>query len=445
MKSKMRFVRILPQVTLTICILISSTTCEKKPTSEPYILPEFKNPSVNTIKVNLESPSGLSSFHNSNDPNHKSKNMFQNIASGVFIEGPRFQNLYSNGGIQIDKNPKISMYEIDLDKLSTNELPFDDLPTNTMAEIDFNSYPSDFDSFIYYGSWYTRDKPDSIWRASRLLLDNCIINDDSILTSSNSSDKIFITNSIGDTKVFLEDSDLIGITDLVFGNDGEIFAAQAPLLDQNDPKIIIRPKRIISISNGTINTEFELPTTINSEFLQRPDNLSQWLGSPCLEQLKIIENSIAGKDRFGIAYYIADLLGNVIYQVDNNLNISVLARDLKYPTSIAIDSLGNLFYTSSPLLGNYMDASVTWRESLYVINPESGISKLICEFGASICNEYWWHHGLTLFLDCSTTDCFLPLDLNITTIIYETNNKLFFLVTNTRLSRIYLIMIDKET
>jgi len=439
----MRHVGILSQMELIICIIILASSCEEKPTPEPYILPDFKNPSVTSIKNNLEFPSGLSSFIYASELKNNSKNVSQNIASGVFIEGPRFQNLHSNGGIQIDQNPKISRYEIDLEQLSTNELPINTLVINTISEFDYLKYEDDFDSFSYFGSWIILGEPDSIWRASRLLLDNCIISNDSILTSSNSSDKIFLTNSIGSTSVLLEDPDLTGITDLIYGKSKKIYAAQTPVLDQNNPNNVIRPKRLISIKNSSINTEFELPTTIGSAFLQYPENLSQWLGTPCLEQLKIVENSEEGKKRFGTEFYIADLLGNVIYKVDKSNNVDVLASDLKYPTSIAVDSMGNLFYTSSPVFKIYGYSVVTNRESLYALNPEDGATKMICAFGTSVFEEYWWHAGFGISVLYAGQRCELPLDLNITNVLYETENRLYFLITNTRLGKLYVIKLDK--
>ncbi len=423
------------------CIVVFTTSCEKSPNSN--VPPDFKNPSVNTIKNNLEFPSGLSCLPYTNGVGHKSKNDLQNIGTGVFIEGPRYQNLRTSGGIQIDKNPKLSRYEIDLDQITTDFLPVYYLTVNTLSEFDFSKYPFDFDSFAYFGSWITYGEPDSVWRASRLLLDNCIINNDSILTSSNSSDKIFISNSAGEISIFLEDSDLMGITSLIYGKNNKIYAVQAPVLDQNNPNNVIRPKRLISIKNSTINTEFELPTTINPEFLNYTENLDLWLGLPCLEQLKIIENSEEGKRRFGIEFYIADLLGNVIYKVDNNYQIDVLASNLKYPTSIAVDSQGNLFYTTSPVFTLFNRVEIKNRESLCVLNPENGDTRLICDFGTSVFEEYFWHAGFGLSVFFDGQRCELPLDLNITNVLYETENKIYFLITNTRLGNIYLIKLDK--
>jgi hypothetical protein len=426
-------------------------SCEKnEKLNTPYVFPDFRNPSVSIIKNNLEFPSGISDFSNDLKSDHNSKSILNSIYSGVFIEGPGFKDFHGNVGLQLIQNPKISRFEINLDQMPTDLSPIDYLTTNTISEIDVSKYPSDFDSFYYLGCHISYEIHDSIWRAARLLLDNCILNNNSILTSSNSSDKIFVTSPTGETKVFLTDLTLKGITDLVCNKKGEVYAVQAPVLDQNDPTKLIRPKRIISIKEGLISTEFNLPTAINPEFLKYNDNISFWMGDPCLEQLKIIENSEAGKNRFGIDYYVADLLGNVIYKIDNERNISILARDLTYPTSIAVTSSGDLFYTSSPVFYTnpiYDHTNpfplVSCRESLYTLNPESGASKLICEFGTKNFFEYLYTRNTGIHVDYDNIECNLPLDLNVTNILYEYKDKLYFLITNTRLGNIYLIGIDK--
>lgn len=428
---------------LVCCLFVVTISCERKKDAPPYQFPDYGNTYVNTIKNKLEYPSGLSVFPDETGVKHHQGKSAGTITSGVFIEGPQFQNLRGDEGIQIARNPRLSRYEIDLDQAGAGAIPVDYLSVITIAEFDFSVYHDEFDSFSYFGSWITYGEPDSAWRASRLLLDDCVINNDSVLTSSNSSDKIFITDADGETSVFMEDEELTGITDLVYSRNGKVYAAQAPVLDQTNPQTVIRPKRLISIKNGTVSVELELPTSISPEFLKYPENLEQWLGTPCLEQVKIIENSEEGKRRFGTEFYIADLLGNRIYKVDNSNNIETLAGDLKYPTSVAVDSMGNLFYTSSPVFWLYGYITIENRETLYAINPETGATRMICEFGTSVFDEYCWHAGFGISVQYGGQRCELPLDLNITNVLYETDSSLYFLITNTRLGNICLIRLEK--
>jgi hypothetical protein len=412
-------------------------SCEKNDKfHDPYVLPDFKNPQVSILKDNLDCPSGLSGFLIDNKSNKASKSIHQNLTSGVFVEGPSFIDYHDDVGPQLTKNPRISRFEIDLDQIPSEITPIDYLKLSIISEIDFSIYSNDFDSFNYIGCWISLGKPDSVWRAARLVLDNCVVNDGSILTSSNSSDKIFITDFNGETEIFLEDPKLLGITDLVYNKSGEIYAAQAPIIDQTDPLKVLRTKRIISIEKGSIKTEFELPTAIAQRLNQEISY--RWKHLPNIEQIKIIENSDAGKDRFGVDYYVADMLSNVIYKVDNDGNIAVLAKNLNYPTSIAIDSVGNLFYTGSPITSKWKP-EFNRRESLYAVNPESGSIKLICEYGPNV-EEYPW--PATDFLEIDNL-IYLVADLNVTNLLYETSKALFFLITNTRLGNIHLIKIDK--
>ncbi|MCU0455828.1 MAG: hypothetical protein MUE74_05950, partial [Bacteroidales bacterium] len=145
---------------------------EPEDTYPPYIIPDFRNPSTSIIKDNLEFPSGISDFGGDTKSINTGKSAFNNISSGVFIEGPRFKDFHGSVGLQLIQNPKISKFEIDLDLTTLDVSPVDYLSTNTVSEIDFYKYPSDFDSFNYLGCHISSTNIDSVWRAARLTLDN---------------------------------------------------------------------------------------------------------------------------------------------------------------------------------------------------------------------------------------------------------------------------------
>jgi hypothetical protein len=426
--------------TIWVIFIFFFTSCQKESpdrTDDQYKLPKFNFVSEKNIKDNLEMPSGLSNSLNSDYLHIKSMSSDFNIM-GIFAEGPTFQNLWSNGGFQKFKNPIIS-------KISGN---LNNLAMIPIAEISLEKYSTDFDSFIYW------PLPDSLWRPRGLTLDGLILRNGMTLLSSNSSDKIFNINISGEIEIFIQNEMLLGITDMIETEDGKIFAVQAPIFDNSNPSLMICPKRVISIENGIINVEFDLPTEISSyeNILYNSNDYPNWFKEAQLrEKLKIIENSDLGKEKFKTRFYIADLLGDVIYKVDDEDNLSILAKNLRYPTSLAIDSLGNIFYTNSYLWG-MADAdwkSIDYPAELNALNPESGQSVLISKFGSSNIYDYYSsmdeNIGLNYMSIRGNMDLhLLPLGYNVTNIILENSGEINFLISDSNMGIIKLIKFNRE-
>ena len=394
-------------------------SCEKE---KPYELPNFKFISEKTIRNNLDLPTGLSSGNHLKKAGSKNTKGTAAEVSGVFIEAPIFLNFHSNGGIQLSQNPKISEYSGTLGSLSTSSL----------GEIDLTNYQSDFDSPAYYAM------ADSLWKAHGLTLDALVLSDGTMLSSSNSSDKIFKRNSFGEIEIFLQNKDLERITDMVEGSDGKIYAVQAPLFDDNSN--LIYPKRVISIENGIIKTEFELPSAINPNFSMNLEDIVPywWKDGSLLYKLKIIENSVEGKKRFGTEFYVSDQLENVIYKVDSEKRVSVLAKDISFPSSLAVDSIGNVFYTTTPL---FRGITFSHKVSLDVLNPETSEHTSLHKFDESI-KDYSVYGGKAYFtytsLQYSTS-----VGHNVTNVLYESKDKLEFLITNSLQGTLKYVTLEK--
>ncbi len=404
-------------------------SCEKDPQGkdEGYKLPKFENVYENLIQDKLEFPSGLSNNSAARKYGLKSTKGTNAVIEGVFIEAPLFINNRGAKGIEPYQNPTISEYSGDLLSLSTTPL----------TEIDLATYFSDFDSPTFY------PMQDSLWRAKGITLDNLVLEDGTILSSSNSSDKIFKRNLSGGIELLLQDSRLERITDMALASDGIIYAVQAPLVDDDNVSLVLFPKRVISIDGTNIRTEFELPSDIASHSWGDKVNYPfWWREAPLLEKLKIIENSENGKKQFGAEFYVSDLFEGKIYKVDALKNVEVLAQGLQFPSSLAVDSIGNIFYTTSPLgAGGSGWNTLDYKSSLNMLNPETGESVLLNEFDETLSDyastggwAYAKYKGLVYLI---------PVGFNITNVLYESPEKLEFLITNSLQGTLKSVTLEK--
>lgn len=403
---------------------------------EPFESPHFKNVSEELVEGNLEFPSGLSSNYSSEKLGVKSTKSFDSditFNGGIFVQGPRFYKDTINHGADITKgkNPIISQFSRSLDNLTVSPL----------VGFDLSEYSSDFDSFSYYAL------ADSLYRSRGLTLDGLILKNGSILFSSNSSDRIFKIGLSG-PEIYLEGEKLKRITDMIQGEDDCIYAVQAPLINDDNSSKVDVPKRVISIDDKlSINEEFVLPTDINSHPYPWIDNIPNapnwWRTAPYIEKLKIIENSKLGKEKFGTEFYVSDLLEDVIYKVDAQRNVEVLAEGLRYPSSLAVDSNGNIFYTTSPLTLGGPSEDIDYPAALCVLNPETGQSTLLHEFGGKDISKYFGTGGAIYVKYKGQSGYVVPIGFNVTNILYESAYNLNFLLTNSHQGTLKIVSADK--
>jgi hypothetical protein len=263
---------------------------------------------------------------------------------------------------------------------------------------------------------------------------------------------------LGEVEVYLQDKELERITDMILGRDGKIYAVQAPLLNDYDSSLIVYPKRVISIKNGVIKTEVEFPSDVNTHYWKwgecgtwneqfsicgRPPYW--WREAKAVEKLKIIENSDLGKEKFGTEFYVSDFLEGVIYKVDVGKKVSVIAKGLRYPTSLSVDSLGDVFYTTTPIFGRWHDP-LLYQSSLYALNPETGISILIYNFQESA--DVYWAAGTAYAMknyDTGERYTLIPASYNVTNILYESKDKLDFIISNSHQGTLKLVSVEKSS
>lgn len=408
-------------------IVLLLNMCQKEKTYEVYKLPDFKDAEEILLNQDMEYPSGLARCLNSTKHGLLRQGTVQDNLSGVFLEGPLYVPTGPGRSLEGYRGPIISEFLVNSEDLNY-------ISTRVLSELDLSIYPLDFDTFYYYAL------PDSLWRGSGLTMDNLVLNDGSILTSSNSSDKIFITKPSGESEIYLQDEELQRITDLILGSNNKIYAVKSPLIDSEWSAIVISPKKVISIENKTIYSEFELPTDINTHSWGFNYFIGNWWrDAPFLEKLRIVENSANGKKRFGAAFYISDMLEGKIYKVDASKNIEVIASGLRFPSSIAVDSTGNIFYTTSPMWSGY---SVSFPSQLHALNPETGNSVLVHEFEETI-DDYINSTGWAISMTYNNIKYVLPTGYNVTNILYESTAELIFLISNSNQGTLKWIQVMK--
>lgn len=413
-------------------IIILYGSCQKEDeTRQKQITDiEYKFINANTLASGLEFPSGLTSERFDNG--RKSTIRYSELV-GTFIEGPLYKNFWAEGGLKPVVNPKIMKFLINLDKNPSS--PADEITMSLLYEFDLEKYSADFDaSPILHFSLI-----DSLTRFSGLNLNGLILNDGCVLVTSNSSDKLFKINTNGSFEVFCQSDDLVGISDVIQGIDNIIYATQTQQFDVEKP-LIISTKKLISITNGLINTELELPSFFN--YSDPLHGWSYWKEAPFIERIRITENSSLGKQRFGSKFYISDLLDRKIYKVDEINNVEVLADLQCYPSSVVVDSLGTVFYTTSPLWKTVYYNTLTSQTKIFALNPETGMSTELYTFTETL-NDYI-HTGCPLQIRGDDGSAYvIPLGYNVTNILYENRDTLVFFFTNSHQGTIKKISIQR--
>lgn len=396
---------------------------QDKPSEIKYEFISHKN-----LAENLEFPSGLAQ---SNKIYLKSSKGIDEDFNGILATGPTFQNLWDNGGLQKYENPRVFQFSSNLTKSNLSSSA--DIVLTPLSEIDLERYSSDFDSFGY------SNFPDSLWRARGLTLDGLVLKDNTILSSSNSSNKLFRTNELGQIDVFLEDDKLDKITKMIEGSDGKIYASEVQKIDENNNSLIISPKRVVSISpiDKSINVEFELPSSLDSSniFEDYPGQLKT--EAPFMERLKIAENSPAGKERNGIKFYISDLLKKTIYASDKSNNLSVIANNLRYPYLLGVDSIGNIFYATSPL-----SKGTFYPMEIHVLDPETKESKPVYKFNETL-KDYINSRGIEVIGEDNKRGTILLIGFDVSGIMRESGDTLELLVTNSNKGTLDRIFLEK--
>ena len=334
---------------------------ESQTQSEPQFSTNFRDI---LLKENIEGPSGLSS----------SKKI------QVFVEKPTFNP------IQTLDNPfpeyftfrtKPKIHKVNLADLTTHA---PNIPTQVLYE-----FPDDKDTADEFadGILVYFDENGNLFHRPRVLSTNTAVSEDGSILFSFSNvryKKIYriFPNQDGtyDREVFMENDELVGIMDIMLGNNRKLYATQMTIWGFGEPAIR-RKKRVISIDPTTkeMTVEFEMPTTKESTGLYSIINNIKYEDCKVQyrEQVHIVENTLEGRLKNEIGFYVADLLEGVIYKVSRN-KVSVF-KELhdSPPLSLEIDTRGNLYVITAPILNQ--DKTLYRPSSLLKIRPDGQLSK----------------------------------------------------------------------
>ncbi|GIW53279.1 MAG: hypothetical protein KatS3mg081_2634 [Gemmatimonadales bacterium] len=403
---------------------------------EKIIQRNLENPgglSYNTDNLNLASYLNLKSLgtpsYDYSTTNNSSNTSLINYTA-LFSTGPLFKHSRETDRTEGFLNPAVYAFQGSVDLLSNNP------PLNKILEFPLSTYFSDFTTGTF------RWRQDDILRPIGNIAD-IVFTNKGIFCSANTSNKLFEIGLDGPS-VFIENNELFGITDMIFARDGKIYAAQAPrvkvdsIVNYITHLSITRPKRVISIdlTTKTITQEFELPTEKEIHPKSPEDNRLNSKGFLADERIKIVENSVNGKNVLGIDFYVSDMFKEVIYKVTNK-KVEVLKDSVNLPTSLAVDSTGNLFYTSSPLW-DYPILYWVSPTKIYMLNPATLEEKVVYNFGEE--QDY----EILSALKVKNGRYITQTGVNITNVLLEDGDNLIFIFTNSHAKDIRVIRGQKS-
>lgn len=367
----------------------------------------------NTWANGFEQPTGLSVPSEIVSSRTSARNYEQRLDDKVFVTKPAFN--VNIDAIQI--NPKIFRF-------SGNNFSLPTAYELTIADID------DFNTSQVKGA---NIGGIDVYRPLGLLLNTILANDGSVILSSNKSKKLFEIDANGSQRVYLDSDELIGITSMIAGSDGKVYCTQAPLVRLNDGQSeIVRSKRVISIdSSKNIKVEFELPNKgISSQTYLSISNNAIYSGAyqPFGELIKIVENTELGKQfNDSSKFYISDWLNSSVYKVSEDNQVSLLDGDVRYPSSIAVGNLGNVFVVTGPLLYDDNKTVASYPE-LLMINPKTGNKQSLYTLDKE---ETYSTHICKLTNINNTAHC-IPISFELSTILFEDNKNIELLFTNSQ-------------
>ena len=337
--------------------------CEKIVPSpeDPEIIPgeliygNFKN---KILSYGLENPSGISLYESGKKSMLKSETKASSLEELVFCSSPIFNGTQTEFLI----NPKIFNYEGDL------------MTTNLLYEFqneDIDYFKTDNLELIRNEEGNTHFiNGVAAYRSIGSNLDTAILPGGNILFSSIVSNKILSLNG-GEKNIYLEDDDLIGINNMIYGSDDKVYLTQVAIRNSNGQ--IIRPKRVLSLDNSNnLNLEIELPegTHTNSNLKIRSDH--SLYGGDFLEigsQVRMVENLDQKLDPS--KFYVLDQFSKAIYKISEGGLINLLENTSPeiYPSGIAAEIKGKIYYITSPLF-SLETSGISHFPELRVLDPK---------------------------------------------------------------------------
>ena len=344
-----------------------------EPISEGYVLKDIKS---KVLSKGLESPAGLSVYKNFKKSSLKSASNPTALDDLIFCDNPVI--IGDSFNLEFVVPPKIYQY---IGDTST---------TNVLYEFQ----PEDINLFSTVNNYLVRDEQgDPVFvdgkpanRPFGLTLDTLVLPDTTPLFSSILSNKLFKIGK-GTKETYLEDDELFGINNMIYGSDGKIHCTQADIYDSNNN--LIRQKRILSID----------PTDGSFSFFDLPFGLRAGGGEPIYEdiqgtkyaggiielgsQLRIVENTNPLLDSSN--FYAIDQFSRVLHKISSDNKITSINLSY-YPSGLAIDNSGRILISTTFILKDKSndDGLFASPPQLVVINPSTEEENILYSFGDAV-------------------------------------------------------------
>jgi hypothetical protein len=309
----------------------------------------------------VERPSGISLYGKSSKKGSSNPSSLEEI---IFCSGPLINELRTKFFVK----PTIFNYQGNFDTINTlYEFEDEDLGIFNFVEMDIIFDERGMPVII---------EGERVMRPTGLNSDTTVLRGGNVLFSTTKSNKILdLTGGIRD--IYLENDDLIGINNMVYGSDDKIYLTQIAIRDELGD--IVRPKRVISLdSNKNLNVEFELPSEQNSGFYEPiRTEFNSLYGGNFIEigsQIRIIENLDKKVDPSKV--YVMDQLSRAIYKNTGNNLVNLLENSEPhiYPSGIAAEINGKIFYITSPVIYSNLhpdyNAGLAFQPQLRVFDPK---------------------------------------------------------------------------
>ena len=382
-----------------------------------YVLKEFGQPEL--FGEGYERPGGITkeTIYSTKETIYSNENPIgMPELSGIYFAG---KPIYGPGTFLLP--PTIYKYDsggipvIVFDSFTNSDL--EDFSSAAGNNIDYNGQSGIRPNGLYINLVQLDD-------GSIIVSSNMSITSDSEDNKSSKLFRIFDNGTELEKEVWMNDNGLYGITHIIKGSDGKIYATQVHLT---------RPNRVISINPNTknINPEFEIPGEQNSVFSK--------MGIPTDAQLKIAENSLEGKVANGVDFYVSDLMNDKIYKVSSG-EVTILAS-IRKPTSMVVDYSGNLFVTTAPYL-NTDASSFGMKTELLEINPINGTSELLYDAFNEDISDYNTAGGIIVNFDGQSY--LFTTGFEISALLHENPTTWTMLFTNSHSGKLNILTTIKD-
>jgi len=362
--------------------------------------------------------------------------------SSVFLERPTLTS-FLNPDYTPEKEPKINDFSGTLADINNGNAVI-----NNIFKFP-SSYASEFNTM--QGSLIN-----GVYTPFGLSLRIQRLGSDYLVSKSPSSRISRFSPLTGLENTFARDDELIGIVDMIGGNNGRIYLAQSMIVGNCDlPQTswtVARPRKVISVDpNDLLNpnlslkyiVEFTLPDGKIPLALTRIDpSANPTYGGKCYptdDMVRLVENSVAGKTANGINFFATDFLNNQIYAVTAGL-VSQF-KDVLHPTSLAMEQNGKIIVTKAPILqGDPANPIFLSNSEMIEVDPANPANPVSLYAIQELASDFYGY----LFPEDPVKGTWVPTAYSVSNNIAEDATSLTSVLTNTASGKVTAVKFLKQ-